>query len=94
MNIVQDIKPLSTFKRNTAEIIKHIKETQRPTIITINGSAEVVVQDAESYQSMLDTLEYLRNVQKIQQGLTELKDGKAIPAKKALADFRKKHHLL
>jgi PHD/YefM family antitoxin component YafN of YafNO toxin-antitoxin module len=93
MNIVEDIKPLSVFKQRTAEIIAHIKETGRPTVITINGNAEVVIQDALAYQEMLDRLEYADNVQKIQRGLDELKARKAIPCKKAFANFKKKQHI-
>jgi PHD/YefM family antitoxin component YafN of YafNO toxin-antitoxin module len=93
MNIVEDIKSLSIFKQKTAEVITHIKETRRPTVITINGSAEIVIQDARSYQEMLDKLEYLDNVQKIQRGLNEIKANKAMPYKKAFADFRKKQRV-
>jgi PHD/YefM family antitoxin component YafN of YafNO toxin-antitoxin module len=87
---VEDIKPLSTFKQKAAEIIAHIKETGQPTVITINGNAEVVIQDAQAYQEMLDKIEYLDNVRKIQRGLDEVKANKAVSYKKAFANFKQK----
>ena len=50
INLSRDIQSLSTFKRNTNELIVQMKETRNPVILTVNGKAELVVQDAESYQ--------------------------------------------
>ena len=93
MDILQDIKPLSIFKQKTAQIIAHIKATRRPTIITINGSAEVVVIDAETYQTMMNMFEYYANVKKISQALEEVESCKAIPAERAFAAFYKKYKI-
>ena len=93
MDILQDIKPLSIFKQKTAQIIAHIKATKRPTVITINGNAEVVVIDAETYQTMMNMLEYYANVKKIGKALEEVENGKAIAAEKAFAAFYKKHKI-
>jgi PHD/YefM family antitoxin component YafN of YafNO toxin-antitoxin module len=30
--------------------MKHLKKTKRPLVLTINGKAEAVVQDAQAYQ--------------------------------------------
>ena len=32
--------------------MKYLKKTRRPLILTINGKAEVVVQDAQAYQGL------------------------------------------
>jgi prevent-host-death family protein len=48
---------LSIFKRDASKIIKQIKSTKQPVVLTVNGVAEVVVQDAESYQDMVDAAE-------------------------------------
>jgi prevent-host-death family protein len=34
-----------------------MKKTKEPIVLTVNGKAAVVVQDAESYQSQLDLKE-------------------------------------
>ena len=93
MNIIEDIKPLSTFKQKAADVIAHVKATRRPMFITVNGNVEVVLQDAVSYQETLDAIEYLRNVQHLRKGLDEADGNLGIPADEAFAVFRKKHGL-
>ena len=50
VNLTQDIHPLTDFKRHTAQFVKRIKRSKRPVILTVNGRAEIIVQDAKSYQ--------------------------------------------
>ena len=49
LDIGNDIRSLSDFKRNTSELLDSLKKTGNPLVLTINGKAEVVVQDAEAY---------------------------------------------
>ena len=62
LNISRDIHSLSSFKRNSLEFIEQMKQTGEPVVLTVNGKAELVVQDAESYQKMLDALERLEAI--------------------------------
>lgn len=62
INLSQDIQSLSTFKRNTNELINQMKETGHPLILTVNGKAELVVQDAASYQKILDHIKQLETI--------------------------------
>lgn len=80
INYSQEIQSLSTFKRNTTEIIAQIKETGNPLILTVNGKAELVVQDALSYQKLLDSLAQLKTIIEIKKGLenTEINNQKAL----------------
>jgi prevent-host-death family protein len=54
LHIGQDIHSLSDFKRQTSEMLEHLHRTGRPVVLTLNGRAEVVVQDASAYQELLD----------------------------------------
>ena len=54
MKLTRDIHSLSTFKRDTAKLVRQMKKTGQPVILTVNGKAELVVQDAESYQRLLE----------------------------------------
>ncbi len=54
---LDDIRPLSDFQRNTKEHLRAMKRTGHPRVLTVNGRAELVVQDARSYQKLLDLLE-------------------------------------
>lgn len=47
---VRDIYSLTDFQRNTRRHIKRLRRTGRPVVLTVNGAAELVVQDAEAYQ--------------------------------------------
>lgn len=53
---VRDIHSLSSFQRSTREHMRRLKETRRPEVLTVNGKAEVIVQDASAYQDLVDAL--------------------------------------
>jgi prevent-host-death family protein len=80
LDISRDIKSLSTFKRNTLELIRQLKETGEPIVLTVNGEAELVVQDAKSYQKLLESIDRLETIAGIRRGLEEMKAGKGRPA--------------
>ena len=52
-----DIHSLTDFTRNARAYIQQIKRSGSPMAITVNGDAEVVVQDVASFQRMVDELE-------------------------------------
>ena len=47
------INPVSDFSRKPAEHIKRLKETGKPEILTVNGKAELVIQDARAQNLFL-----------------------------------------
>jgi prevent-host-death family protein len=75
MNIVRDIQSLSIFKRDASKIIKQIKTTKQPVVLTVNGKAEVVVQDAESYQKLIEANERAETVAILRERLKSLDEG-------------------
>jgi len=75
-----DIYSLTDFQRNARSHIKHVTETKLPIALTVNGTAEVVVQDASVYQKMIDDLEELRMVAAILEGEMSIVTGGTIPA--------------
>ena len=90
---LEDIVSLSDFQRNTKEHIRRLKESGRPEVLTINGKAELIVQDARSYQALLDALDHAEAVAGIRRGLESLASGKGEDAAVALEGLRKKHKL-
>jgi PHD/YefM family antitoxin component YafN of YafNO toxin-antitoxin module len=56
----EDIGSLTDFSRNTKAHLKRLKRTGRPELLTVNGKAEVVVQNASAYQRLLTSLEKLK----------------------------------
>jgi PHD/YefM family antitoxin component YafN of YafNO toxin-antitoxin module len=71
IDLNRDINSLSNFKRNTPEFLRQLKETGRPVVLTINGKAELVVQDSASYQKLLELAERAERLETIQ----AVKDG-------------------
>ena len=57
MKLGRDIMSLSTFKRDSNKVMRQMKKTKEPVVLTVNGKAAVVVQDAESYQKLLELKE-------------------------------------
>ncbi|PZU96481.1 MAG: prevent-host-death family protein [Pseudanabaena sp.] len=91
INLSQDIQPLSTFKRNTNELITQMRNTGHPIVLTINGKAELVVQDATSYQQLLNTIEELETIIGIKKGLEDLAQGHTRPLNQFVEEMQKKH---
>ena len=90
VNLRQDIHPLTDFKRNTSQFMNQMKKTHRPVVLTVNGKAELVVQDAESYQQILDRLERFEAVEAIRLGIAAAEEGRVKPARQALAELQEK----
>jgi prevent-host-death family protein len=66
-----DIYTVTDFSRKPAEHIKRLNESKRPEILTVNGKAAVVIQDAESYEKMATLADYADSILNIRQALTE-----------------------
>ena len=81
MDITKDIQPMTTFRNHSAEIMQHLKDTKRPVILTVNGKAAAVVQDAEAYQHLLDLAAEANAAEGIRQGLEDLRNGRTRPAR-------------
>ena len=67
-----------------------MKNTRRPVVLTVNGKAELVVQDAVSYQAILDRLARFEAVEAIRLGIAAAEEGRVKPARQALAELREK----
>ncbi|MDJ0898822.1 MAG: type II toxin-antitoxin system Phd/YefM family antitoxin [Xenococcus sp. MO_188.B8] len=59
---LRDIHPLSEFQRGAKAFLARLKETKAPIVLTVNGKAAAVVQDAESYQQLLERIELLESI--------------------------------
>jgi prevent-host-death family protein len=88
LDIANDIRSLSDFKRNTSDLLDRLRKTGNPLVLTINGKAEVVVQDAEAYQELLERVETLEGIQR---GLADVRAGRTKPARAVFERLRRKH---
>ena len=93
LDISKDIRSLSDFKRNTSEFLSQMRESGHPVVLTINGKAELVVQDAAAYQKLLDQMDEMEALEGIKRGLADVEAGRVTPLEDFEKEFRKKHGL-
>jgi prevent-host-death family protein len=93
MDITQDIQALTTFRNNSSAFLRRLKKTKRPVILTVNGKAAAVVQDAAAYQRLLDIAAQADAQEGIRQGREDVAKGRTYPAREALKSFRRDHGL-
>ena len=87
MIALQDIRSLTDFQRNTKAHLKRLKSPGRPVVLTVNGRAELIVQNAAAYEETLDA------IRGIQRGLDAMKEGTGKPFRQALDEIRAKHKI-
>jgi prevent-host-death family protein len=80
MDITKDIRPLTEFKRETSRFVARLKETGRPSVLTVNGKPSVVVMDAAAWQDMQDQIDYAQTVAGIRKGLDQAHAGEGVEA--------------
>jgi len=86
MILLEEIRSLSEFTRTAKASVKRLQKTGRPEVLTLNGKARVVVQDAASYQKLMNELEDART----RESLRQSERGEVMPLKEAFALLRKR----
>ncbi len=72
IDITRDIHSLTAFKRDTSGLMRRMKKSRRPLVLTVKGKAEAVVMVPEVYQDMADRL---GAIQGIRRGLAQAQRG-------------------
>jgi prevent-host-death family protein len=93
IDLSQDIHSLSDFKRKTPEFMARMKRSGHPVVLTINGKAELVVQDTASYQRLLELAERAEMMEFLRESRADIEAGRTEPALEALERLGKKHKL-
>ncbi|MCW5962205.1 MAG: type II toxin-antitoxin system Phd/YefM family antitoxin [Pyrinomonadaceae bacterium] len=87
INLKDEINSLSNFKRNTSEFLEQMRASGKPIVLTINGKAEIVVQDAGSYQKLLELAERIETIEAVKPAIAEMNDGKGESFDKVLEEL-------
>jgi prevent-host-death family protein len=90
MELTKDIDSLSNFKRKTTDFVTRMKRTGEPIVLTINGKAELVVQDADSYQRLLALSERVESLEFLRRSLAAADSGQTRPLRKAIQSLGKR----
>ena len=77
----EDIKPMSEFRAHTASCIHQVQRSKRPVVITHHGKSAAVLMDVVEFETLIQRLELLED---IQTGESMIDAGKGIPHDKAL----------
>jgi prevent-host-death family protein len=93
IDLATDIHSLTDFKRRTAIYIEQIKQTGHPLVLTLNGKAELVVQDAASYQRLLNVLDQVEAIEGIRRGLKSVQEGRTRPVEEVFEEIRQEHEV-
>lgn len=94
LNLEHGIDSLTNFKRQTAAYLNRLHETGEPVVLTVNGKAEVVVQDAAAYQALVEAANKAdreETVATIREGLADVAAGRTKPARTALKALARKY---
>jgi PHD/YefM family antitoxin component YafN of YafNO toxin-antitoxin module len=88
-----NIHPVSDLQRNPKAILGKLKASKSPMVLTVNGRAELVVQDAESYQLLLDKVEAAEDLEAVRRGLEQSLSGQGRPAGDFFREFEAENGL-
>jgi hypothetical protein len=93
LDITKDVQSLTTFRRRSGDLMRHLKKSKRPVVLTVKGKAEAIVQDAGAYQRLLDIAAHADAREGIRQGLEQSKQGQGRAAEEFFAEFEAAHDI-
>ena len=88
---LKEIHPLTDFQRNTKAHLKRLKKTGKPQVLTVNGHAEIVVQDADAYQKLLEAVDRAEALEGIRRGVEDVKAGRTRPLAEAIDELGRRY---
>jgi len=83
----RDIRPVSEFRANAAELIEHVKSSGRPLVLTQRGHSAAIVLDVVEYERMVEEIELLSDVRT---AVAQIESGHGISNREAKAELRKR----
>jgi len=83
-----NIHSLTDFTRNAKAYIQQIRDSKSPMALTVNGDAQVIVQDAGSFQEMVDELEHSRFIAAMRESEAAVSSGQVQDLDQAFSEIR------
>jgi prevent-host-death family protein len=87
LKLDKDIKPVSEFRANAAELIDQVKKSGRPLVLTQRGHSTAVVLDVADYEGMVEEIELLRDVRT---AVKQIEAGKGMTNRDAKVELRRR----
>jgi prevent-host-death family protein len=92
MDITKD-QAMTTFRNGSAKFLRHLRKTKRALVLTVNGKAAAVLQDAKAYQRLLDLAAEASAAAGIKQGLEYVACSRTRPARDVLDETRAEYDI-
>jgi prevent-host-death family protein len=86
IDVTQDIHSMTAFKRNSSGLMKLMKKTGRPLVLTVNGKAEAVVINATAFQEVAEQLDTIASIRR---GLAQARKGLGRPVDEVFDDLER-----
>lgn len=87
INVETDIRPVSEFRANAADLIEQVKTSGRPLVLTQRGHSAAVLLDVADYQHMVEEIELLGDVHT---AIQQLDAGEGVSNRDAKAELRRR----
>lgn len=88
---LRDVRSVTEFQRNIKDYVGQLRKKRTPVVLTVNGRAELVVQNAQGYQELLERLERAETLAAIRRGWQQVNRGEGVPLEATERKLRKKH---
>jgi PHD/YefM family antitoxin component YafN of YafNO toxin-antitoxin module len=88
---MKDIQSLTEFQRKTRRTIARLKKTGRPAVLTVNGQAEVIVQDAASYQRLVARAQEADRLMELKRSIAEHRAGRVRDLDEVFDELEERH---
>lgn len=90
---LEEVQSLLDFKANTTKFLRAMKHSGQPIILTVDGKAELVVQDAQSYQRLLEAIDRAEAIEGIKRRLQDVEAGRTRPFAEFEQEMRLKYDI-
>jgi antitoxin YefM len=87
LKLDSDIKPVSEFRANAAELIERVRNSGRPLVLTQRGHSAAVVLDVADYERMIEEIELLTDVRT---AVAQIDSGQGVSSRQAKAELRRR----
>jgi prevent-host-death family protein len=86
ISIIEDIRTLAELQAEPLAVVKHVRQTRRPVIVTTKGKADVVIMDAASYEKRLKLANLSRLLMEAEE---DVRAGRTKPAREFFEELRR-----
>lgn len=79
-----DITSFTDHRQHLREHLRRVRKTGRPLFVTTNGETDAVVMSPEVYDALMDKVELLDSLARLDASMNDVHQGRTQEAKQAL----------